>query len=149
MYLETAQYDKAVQCFEVVLDADNLGSHIYYQIAEYYYYGKNADKPYYEKAMRYFQCAAEKNNTDAMSMLGDMYFHGAINQDLNLAQQWYEKAARLGNAKSQYILGYFLEYGICGVVDYEAAKYWYEKAAAQGRLKDQEDMNQYNKSQDY
>lgn len=53
----------------------------------------------YEKALYYFQKAADKNESNAMVYLGLMHVYGyGVPKDYLKAAEWYEKAIKLGNA---------------------------------------------------
>jgi TPR repeat protein len=62
-----------------------------------------------------------------------MYLNGqGVDQDNSKALEWYEKAATLGHAPSQYSLGYMYHQGVGVATDLVRATFWYQKAADQG-----------------
>jgi hypothetical protein len=64
---------------------------------------------------------------------GDMYFYGSgVEKDYGKAFDWYEKAAKLGDAKAQCQIGLMYRYGLGITQDYSKAKKWFEKAAHKG-----------------
>jgi len=133
MYLHSNQDEKAEQCFDYLLEDENVDNLLYFQIASFYYFGAYNRLPNYSLAMKYFKRAADKGNVNAMVILGDMHFHETPIKCLDQAAQWYEKAAEYAHPKAQYILGYFCEYGLGVKQDYKRAMDWYSKAVAQGQ----------------
>ena len=60
----------------------------------------------YAAALEAWRPAAEAGSTEAQYYLGVMYARGeGLDQDPEIAFNWYLKAASLGNAKAQYNLG--------------------------------------------
>ncbi len=73
---------------------------------------------------------AEENNGDAQAFLAGLYLVGiGLQQDVQLARQWFERAVRNGNATAAYNLGMMRERGEDGPADLTAAALWYEKGA--------------------
>lgn len=98
---------------------------------------KIADEAYdakdYAKALKYYQYAAEKNDSHAQVRLGYMYDMGeGVTQNYAEAMKWYLKAANQGNASAQYNIGIMYENGHGVKQDYSEANKWYLKAAEQG-----------------
>ena len=94
----------------------------------------------YDKAVYWFEKAAEQGIVEALYNLGVCYANGeGVSQDYTTAAYWYEKAAEQGYAKAQLNLGhlYFHYNGVGVKFDWEKALYWYEKAALQGNAKAQ------------
>ena len=59
----------------------------------------------FEKAKECFERAANQNNSKAMLNLGNLYEKGkGVEQDVQLAQQWYIKAQSQGDATAQKLL---------------------------------------------
>ena len=56
-----------------------------------------------QKALIWYQKAAEQNNGDAQHALGEAYFYGkfGLKQDLQKAFDFYKKSAESGNVSSQ------------------------------------------------
>ncbi|MDE6743040.1 MAG: sel1 repeat family protein [Lachnospiraceae bacterium] len=95
------------------------------------------DEEEYEAALEDYIKASEGTErlfiSSAMSNVGWMYFEGkGIEQDYEMALEWYEKAADLGNMYAMNNIGdmYCEGYGV--EQDYETALEWYEKAADLG-----------------
>ena len=87
----------------------------------------------YAKALKYYQYAAEKNDSHAQFRLGYMYAHGeSVTQNYAEAMKWYLKAAEQENANAQSNLGIMYEKGQGVKQDYSEANKWYQKAAEQG-----------------
>lgn len=73
---------------------------------------------------------AQKNDVDAMTLLGRVYDEG-FNKPQD-AFPWFKKAAEQGNAQAQVELAELYDAGEGVAQDTEKAIAWYEKAAAQG-----------------
>ncbi|MHB9147215.1 MAG: patatin-like phospholipase family protein [Candidatus Amoebophilus sp.] len=106
----------------------------------------------WEKAILWYQRAANQNHTEAQYRLGRIYENGRqAKKDEQMAAQWYEKAAIQGNRvaqnalcsmyeravrqgcpKAQYNLGkmYYNGWGVDK--NYQEAVEWFQKAANQG-----------------
>ncbi len=85
-----------------------------------------------DQAIVYLKKSAETGNALAMNLLGYIYCFEEYYIDYNISCDWSLKAAKQGNAKSQYRVGRFYEKGIGFNLNISEAKKWYEKAAAQG-----------------
>ena len=102
------------------------------QLGEKYYNGDGVEKDY-EKAVEYYEKAAELENAAAQNNLGLCYENGhGVLQDYKEAVKWYRKAAEQGNTVAQYNLGHCYANGIGVPRDYKEAVKWYRKAAEQG-----------------
>ena len=87
----------------------------------------------YDKALKYYQYAAEKNDSQAQFSLGAMYDMGnGVTQNYAEAMKWYLKAANQGNASAQNNIGVMYEKGQGVKQDCSEANKWYLKAAEQG-----------------
>ena len=98
---------------------------------------KIADEAYkakdYAKALKYYQYAAEKNDSHAQYLLGFMYDFGqSVKQDYAEAVKWYQKAAEQGYTSAQYNLGSNLYVGNGITQNYTEALNWWLKAAESG-----------------
>ena len=98
---------------------------------------KKADEAYkakdYAKALKYYQYAAENNDSQAQFSLGAMYDMGnGVTQNYAEAMKWYLKAANQGNASAQNNIGVMYEKGQGVKQDCSEANKWYLKAAEQG-----------------
>ena len=109
----------------------------------------------YEKAVKWYQKAAEQGDATAQNSLGTCYIYGnGVRQDYCEAVKWYQKAAEQGNATAQYNLGICYDIGRGVSQNYNEAVKWYKKAAEQGRADAQYNLGScyYNGegiSQDY
>ena len=87
----------------------------------------------YDKALKYYKYAAEKNDSHAQFRLGYIYDQGkGVTQNYAEAMKWYLKAAEQENANAQSNLGLMYEKGQGVKQDYSEANKWYQKAAEQG-----------------
>ncbi|WP_075995529.1 SEL1-like repeat protein [Salaquimonas pukyongi] len=76
---------------------------------------------------------AANGNGNALFEIARRYTEGdGVDRDLKTAAAWYQKAADLGHAPSQYRLGNFYEKGHGVTADTGKAAQWYSKAAASG-----------------
>ena len=83
----------------------------------------------YSAALNIVLPLAQKNDVEAMTLLGRVYDEG-----FNKAKEafsWFKKAAELGNAQAQVELAELYDAGEGGPQDTEQAVIWYEKAAQQ------------------
>ena len=63
----------------------------------------------HEEAVRFWRVLADRGNGDAQFALGHAYRLGrGVPQNLNLAEQWYERAARNGHPEAQAMYGVIL-----------------------------------------
>ena len=99
-----------------------------YKIADEAYKAKD-----YAKALKYYQYAAEKNDSQAQFSLGFMYDMGyGVTQNYAEAMKWYLKAANQGHVFAQNNIGDMYENGKGVKKDCSEANKWYLKAAEQG-----------------
>ena len=89
-------YDNYSVALEV--DAEDGEPESQYRLGSCYYFGKGTSKNI-EKALEWFNKAANSGNDKAQVVLGDFYFYGTdgMESDLETARFWYEKAAEQGN----------------------------------------------------
>lgn len=81
---------------------------------------------------------AEEGVAGAQYAMGEIYYYGTGDaSDMDIAIDWYTRAANQGHVEAQYSLGHIYEFGECEKIDYKLAKEWYEKAAEQGHCKAQ------------
>lgn len=81
--------------------------------------------------------AANNGMGDAQYMIGACYYQGyGVDQDLNLALEWYTKGAENGNANAQYMVG--LAY--TNSSKYNEAYQWFKKSAEQGNAYAQKEL---------
>jgi len=87
----------------------------------------------YSKANDWFHKAAEKGNSQAMYIIGLLYFNGeGVDQNYTVAYNWSKKAADKGVAGAMNSIGvcYVNGYGV--PVNITEAINWYKKAAKKG-----------------
>ncbi len=87
-----------------------------------------------QESVRWLTAAAAHNVIPALLDLANFYMHppSLTSEDVNRAISYYEKAAELGSARAQAILGTIFAKGLQGKPDYEQSVNWYRKAADQG-----------------
>ena len=113
-------------------DAKEIYTEAQYNLGLAYENGYGVEQDY-QKAIEWYQKAAQQGLAKAQSNLGGMYANGhGVKQDYQKAIEWYQKAAQQGLAKAQYNLGLVYENGYGVTQDYEEAMFWYQKAADQG-----------------
>ena len=114
--------DTALAWFEKAAAKGHTGAQVGIGVVSY-------TKERYEDAVTWFTKAADQHDTEAESWLGRCYQSGnGVEQNLDTALAWFEKAAAKGHADGQF--------GI-GVVNYTKERYeeavtWFTKAADQG-----------------
>ena len=86
-----------------------------------------------EKAIYWFELAANQNVYDAAFELGYLYYYdrGKFFSYLK-AKDWFLKAAKNGNALAQYRLGVMFYYGYGTPIKVTHAIYWLNQSAEQG-----------------
>lgn len=105
-----------------------------YNLALIYGRGKAVPRDYKE-SVRWLTAAADQNVLGATLDLAAFYLHppDGTAADISRAILYYEKAADLGSAPAQAMLGDIFANGAQGKPDYEQAVKWYRKAAEQGQ----------------
>lgn len=84
-------------------------------------------------ALRELAPLAEKGESKAQAILGQMYSSGSgVPQDHAKAAFWYRKAAEQGQVKAQTSLGVMYKEGLGVSQDEKEAALWFHKAAEQG-----------------
>lgn len=87
----------------------------------------------YDKALEWYNKAADWGSPSAQNMIGVMYDDAkGVKEDEIEATKWYRKAAEQGYDWGQYNLGLQYQYGEGTDKDYEEAYKWYSQAADQG-----------------
>ena len=85
------------------------------------------------EAVKWFRCAAEKEDAEARHRVGFAYMTGrGVSQDHAEAVKWFRLAACQGDAEAQYWMGYAFAKGIGVRPNEAAAARWYRLAAEQG-----------------
>ncbi|WAR45188.1 SEL1-like repeat protein [Methylomonas rapida] len=97
-----------------------------------YRYGDKLRKINFAEAFDWCYRSSRFGNANSQALLGELYYLGLGGpQDMNLAGQWFDKAARQGHAHSQYML-----YQIYSVssdpLEREQADYWLKQAKQSG-----------------
>lgn len=85
-----------------------------------------------KSALKWYQKAAELNNTGAMFDLGNMYQSYPDILDINQSIKWFEKAANLGNIAAMNRLAHMYREGEGVPIDYAKARKWLKKSADSG-----------------
>jgi len=86
----------------------------------------------YARAYRPMLELAEQGNLRAQVNLGYLLEIGVgVDENLQAALRWYEKAANNGDPRAQYLVGYKYYYGWGYEQDYAKAMEWFSKAADQ------------------
>lgn len=76
---------------------------------------------------------AEEGVAGAQYAMGEIYYYGTGDaSDMDIAIDWYTKAAEQGDVDAQYKLGHIYLIGECKKVDYKEAEKWFLRAAKQG-----------------
>ena len=100
--------EEAKKCFDGIIDAADRGnSQAQYQLGIMYARGQGVENNP-EKALYWYRKAAEQNNADALSTLGNIYKNGQLGVTKNTAEafDFYLKAANLGHADAMSTLAY-------------------------------------------
>ncbi|MFA7386350.1 MAG: hypothetical protein WCZ87_01675, partial [Thiohalobacteraceae bacterium] len=88
-----------------------------------------------DRAVEFYQQAADKGVPDAQARLGDLYDTGkGVPQDRPQAVRWYRKAAEQGDAYAQRKLGDAYTDGLGVAANQREAAIWFRKAADQGDI---------------
>ncbi|AEF84057.1 Sel1 domain protein [Treponema primitia ZAS-2] len=100
---------------------------------------------YYKKAAQGFQKMADRNDSKAQYLLGQLYKYGiGVKKDIPLFLEWNEKSTATGYKKAQYEYGY--SYELKGNIP--MAFGWYKKSAEQNYSKAQYKLGLYYEDQD-
>ncbi|EIJ43439.1 Sel1 repeat protein [Beggiatoa alba B18LD] len=88
----------------------------------------------YAQAIEVWSQLAETNHIPSLLLLGMLYEEGlGVPQDIQIAVAWYQKAAELGDAITQYNLGVMYAQGRPNLPpDLNLARHWLNIAARQG-----------------
>jgi tetratricopeptide (TPR) repeat protein len=89
----------------------------------------------YGKAADLFRAEANRGDSEAQYMLGQLYDGELLGpRDVASAAQWFEKAAAQGHPDAQNSLGYYYDFGLGVPRDRGKAAMWYERSAAGGSI---------------
>lgn len=97
-----------------------------YHLAYMYLHGEGTEKDEKQAEELFLKCA--DTNIEAQRMLGQIY---RDRNDIYNSVEWYEKAAKAGDAESLYMLGLFYEMGPEEWRDLKKAEELYTAAASQ------------------
>lgn len=114
---------------EQVLGDETLPTGIYYAVGEAMFQAKD-----YEGAAYRLKVAANRDHSDAQSLLGQMYLRGtpATPKNYELAHKWLQRSANANNSVAQYNLGYMFSNGVGVNKNIVKANELYKKAAELG-----------------
>lgn len=99
-------------------------------IADAYFSGTGVTQNYAD-ARKWYEAAANHQDTEAQYKLAEMYYKGLgmPKPSHPMAAEWLEKAANGGHNDAEAILGYLYEKGDVVNQDYVSSAYWYGRAA--------------------
>lgn len=124
----TPDHKKAFSYFIQATQADNSHGWEWAAYCHYWGYGTSQNR---QKALAFYQKAAQKGLSHSQYMLGYIYGYDVTPPDFKKAARWFEKAARQGHSDAQLKLGFYYHNG-CGVLqDYKEAFKLFTQAAAQ------------------
>ena len=88
----------------------------------------------YTEALKWYEIAADNNNSDAMNNLGLMYQNGKgiSNPDFSAAAKWYTRGAEMGNPSAMNNLGSLYNTGKGVQQSKRTALEWFKKACDAG-----------------
>ena len=133
------QYDTAYQAYQKGLSAQTTLSSQYNQ-GLIFQYGKGLPVDV-SKATDHLLLAAKAGSSYAMLELGDIYLFKTTDKQEAEALNWYQKAAKSGQAEAYYRLGLMTETGIATDVNYPLAIKYYEKADKLGYVSAKQALN--------
>lgn len=84
----------------------------------------------FNKAIKYFEIAASKNDIDGLTAIGNLYYQHK--QDFKKAYDYFLRAAKNNDPAAQNSLGRMYEFGLGVDSNLTKAKFWYELAVSQG-----------------
>ncbi len=126
------QYDKAIKSYQLAADAQLPLA--YYNLGLIYQSGKGRPVDM-EKAVSWYEKAAEKGQADAMEQLAKLQWAGQLNGGHSKALTLFKKAADLKQRDALYQMGLFAETGVLTDFDMNKAVNYYHQAAQQGDQK--------------
>lgn len=119
-------YAEAYQLF--LKAADNGEEDAYYYLGTMNYYGQGTPKDI-EKSLYWLNKAVEVGSSDAIGIIGRIYFEDESMQDYAQALALFEKGTEQGNLTAEFYLGWMYTQGLGVEQDYEQALVWFKKAA--------------------
>ncbi len=133
-HFENKNYPQAYATLYNSQTAENFNAKAAYCLASIYYNGYGGIAIDNEKALQWFEKAAEQQHSTAQLYTGKIYLQGAekITKDELKAVKWLGAAAFQEEAAAQFYLGKMHYEGkIMGKIVYTEALNWFEKAAKQ------------------
>lgn len=124
-------YKKAFDLYSKALEINSTlyTTHLNLRLG-YLYKNGNGTEINKRKAYSHFLTAANEGDAEGQSQVAWAYYMGeGVNEDINLARSWYEKAAAQGHDFANYILGRFYGDGVFGYTDLPKAVQYLSKAA--------------------
>ena len=119
---------KADQMNDLIKDANEGDAIAQNNLGYNYLYGLNGFDQDTDKAIKYFNLAAEQEQVNAMTTVGWFYFTGEFGAPKNNEQAiyWNQRASELGCATASYNMGFFYYSGFVGLDQNLkiAKKYW-------------------------
>lgn len=102
------------------------------KLGDYYFYGQET-KPDFEKALRYYQRAADNNDFNALTRIADIYATYLDKPDYYKAYIIYKRVVDSKTFYSAYasnIIGRFIQNGLLKEIDPSQAEFYYKQAIA-------------------
>lgn len=130
---QCAQYETELT---TLAEAGDVNAQFY--LGMNYLHGINGANKSALRAFKWLDMAVHQDHTDAMVTLARVYQSNEDEEHRSLAQAYYAKAARLGHADAQYLIG-VQESHDC---NYQQAIHWITLAAEQGHVEAQLDLAQ-------
>ncbi|MGJ0430200.1 tetratricopeptide repeat protein [Methylobacter sp.] len=97
-----------------------------------YRYGDKIRRVNFAKAFDWCHRSARWGDANSQALIGELYYLGlGGEQDMDLAAQWFEKAAKQGHAHGQYML-YLVYSASPDPLVREKAGYWLKQARQSG-----------------
>jgi enhanced entry protein EnhC len=126
------RYKQAVKSYQIAAEAKLPLA--YYNLGLAYQIGK--DRPIdMEKAVFWYEEAAEQGQPDAIALLARLHWTGQANGGQSKALTLFKQAADLKHKDALYQMGLFAETGVLTDVDMNQAVNYYRQAAKQGNDK--------------
>lgn len=138
LYDDMKEYEKAIRCFETVMERDSELKHYELKynamlyLAVHYRYGI-VKKQDYAIAFDLYKQAADNGVSQAMVELGELYMLGeGVEKNLEEAIKWYRMAADNGNTDAMCVLSVLYYEGEDVDEDFGEALHWALEAAKLG-----------------
>ena len=122
---------EAVFWYSMAAEQDDINVILW--LAEYYLYGTKETDADYEKAVEYYEKAANLGSTDAAYSLAIIYYLGIhFDVDYEKAIEYLQMGLEQGDSRCQYLMGESYYFGNGVEQDYEKCAEYYKMAAEQG-----------------